>query len=540
MDGKPFHVVSHKMDFLGCNFPELKEGPAGWSLFDQKTHPVQKFVETESCVEPWRYNEFVALNECGLENLYVEETQDDDFKYEFEDMERDMISQFSRMDYQTDDHKMFILAVNTSCSDMYVDYPDELPYVNASKILADRKGTIDDIYCLYQKCLKIKQGVDREIVDEVFLPFIEPFGGTLDEFKHAKFEEESGTRIFGNSSDSYTAWAEINVGRPVFFFSCHSRSGWYNYVYTGQSVRCVSRTMFRGVGFEGDEVIYSLDDYPAILVQDEYKPVLNMKWQKFPIKQQDGLTRVVCKRNGNDHVIVTSVYSNSVAWSSRLTLEQLNLHYDLGLLSPCIASEYKDMQRFDLYGDQSGYTAIELNNMYALPLVDDIQSVAIVPVHDEGNLQCVPEEEKADYCDRMHSKKYYGTRGTAVLSIEVQGVDLNLGIVSYTSQMDIVRLILTNVKGVEFDSQPCTKTHTMVKLRRGLTGFKSEDFRWWYRIVRDNVINEYKGGLKFKLRGLAGFKRTHIKGNVSGGFPATQLYLRTGSCYRQVGLRFLT
>jgi len=73
------------------------------------------------------------------------------------------------------------------------------------------------IVCI-KNVLKIKQGVDREVVDEVFLPFIELFGGTLDEFKHAKFEEESGTRMFGNSSDSYTAWAEINVGRPVFFF----------------------------------------------------------------------------------------------------------------------------------------------------------------------------------------------------------------------------------------------------------------------------------------------------------------------------------
>jgi len=84
---------------------------------------------------------------------------------------------------------------------------------------------MEDLQVILQESLVWTQTAKRERITEVFVPIFQPYGASQDDFENAKFTEDTGYCLFGNCSESYSAWAEINPGRTVFFFLVILRVG---------------------------------------------------------------------------------------------------------------------------------------------------------------------------------------------------------------------------------------------------------------------------------------------------------------------------
>jgi hypothetical protein len=480
---------------IGDEMPELLCGPLSWSLRSQTKKvvgPDNKLIDIP--LKTMRYTQEVDLNKIMLKYEHNPLTADDAF-----DVEKNTIECAKRQTRQTSGQRMFISTVNTTCGNLFVEYASQLRPSEYAIQVPERQPRMADIHVLYQSHLMWKQGSDREIVTDVYLPICEPYGGAMDDFSNATFEEEGGRRVFGTAGVNYTEWAELDVGMPVFLFSCYSVSGWYTYLYSGPVVRCVGREKFRGIVFERDEVIYSLDSVSSFKLNDVNRPIVNLNWKKYPMTCDGTIHRVVCRNGEGDSVIVCSTFSASRGiWPSKCTIEQIQEMYKDGRLAPNEKSKLEDLKYLDdkminLQGEVLEIHQKVVNNSHVL-IPDQVEGLS-------RSESIMTLKAKHLYIDKIRSinAEIYECQGD--FTVRTGNVEQSYGKVTFYDIGGVALMCLTRcpVRINQLGSNDFTEVMVLEFQRVGNV-YGTTYLPWYYRTnVSSTQMKDQGGGLQFKF-----------------------------------------
>lgn len=530
-------VVSHQVNCLKDEFPELKVGRRGWSLIGTQNRIFPTFYETETSVLPTR-GHIIGANNHENSAQYVEcvMPEGDYDGPEVLNFEEQLISQYEKTKYQTNGQKRLINCVNLFSKDLFVNYDHMMSLTEFEFEKEHNKPEVEDLQVLLQKHLKWTQTEFREEIVEMYVPIFQPYGASLDDFNDAKFTEDRGFCLLGNCEKSYTAWAEIQTGDTIFIFSCRSQSGWYTYVYTGSIVRCISRTKFRGFGFENDSVIYSLEDVSEILFTDSYKPVVNLSWSMFPVLEHDGLRRIICRRDDNEHVVLNSVYDHKGQWSSKCVIADLKNLYEQGRLSPVVQSEITCVKEWYEAKGQIDYNLREVNDCYVEYGMHDSYDVPLVPVM-KGKSQLLSDEAKTQMISRGTKSRYKGALCTGILKVWIgEKLYSSLRVQSVVRNNKMVVIILEKhdrLKSMNYDEMLIQSMFQMI--RQG-TRYVSQLMNWGYRYISGMKVNESDLKLWFSYEEVVNQGSTQLESRPCTLIDIGDIYVECGRCYRRMSI----
>lgn len=535
-------VVSHRVSPLKDDFPELKTSPKGWSLKGTEREIFPTFYETESSVLPGITRMVGGLSsDESSQYLDFDEPPGQYEEHVVGDMEGDLTGQYKRTRFQTVGQRRLINCVNLYSVGLYVDYSDMMTIQEYEHVLKTEVAQMEDLQVILQESLVWTQTAKRERITEVFVPIFQPYGASQDDFENAKFTEDTGYCLFGNCSESYSAWAEINPGRTVFFFSCYSESGWYTYLYTGECVHCIGRQKFRGFAFENDEVIYSMEDTKEMMFFDHYKPVVNLNWTVFPLSDCPGLKRIVCKRNGQDHVVLNAIYNRTDEWASKWRISDLREMYFQGQLSPVVQAEMTQVKDWYEAKGMVNYTLNELNNCYSDFGTHDQHDVPLVPVLMESERQLLTLSDKAIFLTRMKKVRYKGMLVSGILNVWMgKSLYSSLRVRSVVRANVIVVVMLENHHRLSSLTFEEIKNQSMFLLVRQGNDYVSADMNWGYRYISGMRVNQSELKMRFTYTNVVSRGSTSFVGRVCSLTDVGPIYVETGRCYRRLSLCFLT
>jgi len=533
-------IVSHKVRGIGQDFPELIGTHLAWSLKDPARQVQYNAIEKEISYIPHgkvdpqkvKLGHFSDREDCSI--LDEEESS----MIDASDVELNMMLAAKRSRTQTRAQKIFIQVVNTTCGQLFVDFPNGLRQSEFDFALKEFQPEMTDCHVLLQEHLKWRQGKNREKVDEVFAPMYEPFGGMMSDFSSATYQERGGIRVFGNSEMDYTEWAEVNVGAPAYIFSVHSESGWYTYIYTGLYVHCIGREKFRGIAFSHDEVIYSIDPVPVLKLRDENRVVVSLNWQKYPIPEGNVLHRVVCRTRGGDHVVVGSSYSGMEgSWASKCTLSQLQELYAEGKLCPAETGQLDQVVRL-----QTQLAELEAK-------IDEIQSLrvsppyAFVPDVDVGvdfrSGSTLDQGLKLHYFRYAEGPDSWGISAEGTLVMTCPAKEIKTGRVKFMVVGGAVRfcLLRTNVPVHKLTLAGFLTTE-VVQLEKMKEGYVSCYLPWSYR-VGPKEMSDHIGGLRFSIERVFLGQHVALSNVCLPLINLPRLYVKRHDVYESIGVSFL-
>lgn len=326
--------VTHLCRGIGVDFPEVVRGPIGWSFTDKSENRLRDESDVEMNYVPGGMWTQGMRSMLTLEDLPISDDGPEDVE-DVSNVEETTVKYARVSTILTSGNKCFLSAANRTCGVLELQIDADVQADTHDQLRKQRAPRVADIHVLLQNRLVGFQTLAHERIIDFWLPMMEPYGGELNDFRDASYEELKGRRIIGNSERNYAEWAELDVGEPFYFFSCKSISGWYTYLYTGPAVYCVGRERFRGLAFERDDVVYSLDKLGSFVLNEYNRPIVNLVWQKYPIRDDKVLSRIVCRTDDGGVICAYSMYcAQQGQWSSRVTIEQIRELYNQGKLSP--------------------------------------------------------------------------------------------------------------------------------------------------------------------------------------------------------------
>jgi len=529
--------VSHFVKRIGDELPELTCGPLAWSLRD-KTR-VFRYATTidESSTVPVRREENVSRVSDNIEELLGKVNVGLETDQDIMDVEATTTRFCCSQRVQTRAQKIFISVVNYTCGSLYVEYAASLPQSDFAIESVKRLPDMRDMQVLLHPGLQWQQGEFSEFVEEVYIPMFEPFGGSLCDFADATFEEQQARRVFGTVGPTYTEWAEFETGATLFIFSCRSQSGWYTYLYTGVAVRCIGRAKFRGMVFERDEVIYSLDDVEQFKLFDHDRPVVNFHWRKYPFVLDGTVHRVVCRDMERGHVVLYAASGVRNKWPSKCTIEDVMAKYNEGKLAPLEMTNIRD--GIDLHNEMVNLKG-RLNE---LVVKQSGSSVLIIPDTITPCLRpctIMTECEKLTYFDYCAREGAVGIEYEGMFCVKARDVERRVARVRFCEIQNRVRACVLIGGSVRALHNPFDFKNALILSFMKFGGnYTTGELPWYYRVrwTGPNVVNR-RGGLTFSLEDCqsVGFVRVR---NVNTHFTAFVINLRSNDVYIPSWLSFM-
>jgi len=532
-------IVSHVLHPISAEFPELRSGPRAWSLLDKVTYstPVVSDVElfSEPVVHHAEHFHCATINGLSLDSSALDMPPTDP-----DGIMADIIKGARMTTYKTQGNRNFIQCVNTTCPDLICSFDDHVTEILHASNVSNVIPAIEDLFVLFQETLVWKQGPQRSNVTEFDVPIFQPFGGSLDDFSSSTYQERSSVRVLGNTGADYTKWAEINLGDPLFIFSCLSIDGWFTYVYTGITVRCIGRTKFSGVCFGHDEVIYSLKDVQSLVMLDQRRPVVNVNWRPYPITDATKLTRIVCRSSTGDDVFVHSVLKSDSPWISQCTIEELSQMYNKNFLAPDVAHHIDALITYHMSVGVPEYDLIEIAQCYSPPKIEMEKMVPVVP-YTRGRRHGMSRVQKENVFDPRSTMSRNGELFCGELVVNSPKCSYKLGSVNFAVCSNKVRIAVID-SGVDMTrlSDEERFEQTIVELRRANHGFTSPYLDWEYRVRVGSNIFEGRNDLQISIQEISFTNRlVLLKTRFLKKYNLPGLMLRTGTTYRSIALSIL-